>query len=187
MTDPMRRTCLTVAGLSALVLLGTSACSSKASPTAQATTPPSTAAATPAPASNATTATGASTIDAATVAAVTKTYLTFFTPGTAETVSIGLLQDGPAFKTAIEAAAKQAQAQKTSATVSAVTLQSPNTAKVVFSVLANGTVVAANQNGFAVREGGVWKVAGQTFCGLLSIQGTPPPACQLSAATVLPN
>jgi hypothetical protein len=38
-----------------------------------------------------------------------------------------------------------------------------------------------------VRENGKWKVAAQTFCTLLVLEGTAPPACKDPAITALPN
>ena len=35
-----------------------------------------------------------------------------------------------------------------------------------------------DQTGYAVLEGGKWKVADETLCGLVSLAGTPPPACK---------
>jgi hypothetical protein len=81
---------------------------------------------------------------------------------------VGLLQDGPAFASALQALAAQAQTTKLTVTVSSVLLQSPNTAVAIFTLFTNGTAVAKDTPGYAVREGGVWKVAGLTFCGLVS-------------------
>lgn len=131
--------------------------------------------------------TGAAEADAATVAAVKNAYAKFFAPGTPESVSLSLLQDGPAFKTAIDAQAKAPMAQKSSAKVSRVSMQSANVANVVFTIYVNGQPVLPNQSGVAVREAGVWKVAGQTFCTLLKLQGSPPATCMSAAATSLPK
>ncbi|MGH8960205.1 MAG: hypothetical protein ACRDWT_03215 [Jatrophihabitantaceae bacterium] len=127
------------------------------------------------------------TTDAATVAAVKSAYAKFFDPKTPEATSLSLLQDGAAFKSAVQSQSKGSLAQNSAATVSKVTLQSPNTAKVVFTILVNGKAMLPDQPGYAVREGGTWKVAGQTFCGLLTLQGSPPPACKSPTATSLPD
>jgi hypothetical protein len=100
---------------------------------------------------------------------------------------VGLLQDGPAFASALQALAAQAQTTKLTVTVSSVLLQSPNTAVAIFTLFTNGTAVAKDTPGYAVREGGVWKVAGLTFCGLVSQTGTTPPACMTAQATALPH
>jgi hypothetical protein len=44
-----------------------------------------------------------------------------------------------------------------------------------------------DQTGYAVKEGGTWKVAEYTFCGLLTLQGNPPAACKEPAATQAPK
>jgi hypothetical protein len=176
-----RRVTTTVAAAGLAVLTIASCSSSKSSPK---TTPP--------PTSQVTTPSGTAggpppTIDAATVAAVKNAYVTFFDPKTPQATSMGLLQDGTAFKAALEEQAKGTFAQNASATVAKVTLQSPNTAKVVFSILVSGKVTLAGQPGYAVHEDGTWKVAGQTFCGLLTLEGSVPAACNTPAATDLPN
>jgi hypothetical protein len=125
--------------------------------------------------------------DAATTAAVTTAFQTFFNSKTPEGVSIGLLQDGEAFKSALEAQGSSPMAQDASVTVSKVSMRSPNTASVVFTVLLKGSPVLKDNPGYAVRENGTWKVAGQTFCALLTLQGGTPPACNTPAATALPN
>ncbi|HEY5248892.1 MAG TPA: hypothetical protein VIJ15_10655 [Dermatophilaceae bacterium] len=60
-------------------------------------------------------------------------------------------------------------------------------ATVVYSILLSGTPVLVDTTGAAVRDGGRWKVAGATFCGLLSAQGVQPPACARVAAMSAPN
>jgi hypothetical protein len=182
-------------GLIALVAtlaVGASGCSSSKSASTAPSSHPSSPTPTTAASGTPTTAassigTGTQPADAATVAAVTRLYTTFFNPNTPVATTITILQDGPAFSAAVTTAAVQAKAQKTSASVSAVALKSPNTAVVTFTLSLAGTPVAVNQTGYAVRENGTWKMAGQTFCGLLSLQGTPPATCQLPAATELPN
>jgi hypothetical protein len=114
-------------------------------------------------------------------------YAKLFDSTTPEAESLALLQDGAAFKDAIDAQAKSPLAQGATATVSTVTLQTPNTAKVIFTISVHGSAVLPNSPGFAVRENGIWKVAGQTFCALLTAQGAAPPACSTAAATSLPQ
>jgi hypothetical protein len=127
------------------------------------------------------------TINAATTAAVKDAYVRFFDPKTPVATSVSLLQDGAAFQAVLEAQAKGSLAQGAAAEVSKVSLQSPNTAKVVFSILVNGKALLTDQPGYAVHDGGTWKVAAQTFCGLLTLQGSPPAACNAPAATTLPE
>ncbi|MGI8759916.1 MAG: hypothetical protein ACR2LF_01140 [Jatrophihabitantaceae bacterium] len=130
---------------------------------------------------------GTQTADAATVAAVKSAYAKFFDSKTPENISIGLLQDGPAFKSTLDAQGKGSLAQNAAASVSSVTLQSPNTAAVIFTISLSGKPVLKDQPGYAVRENGTWKLAGKTFCGLLTLQGSPPPACMTASATALPH
>jgi hypothetical protein len=128
-----------------------------------------------------------STPDAKTAAAIRTAYEKFFAPDTPEEVSLGLLQDGQAFKSTVEAQAKGSLAQKSSATVSKIELQSPTVAKVVFSILINGSAALPNQPGFAVKIDGTWKVSGKTFCDLLKLEGSPAPACNTPEATAFPS
>jgi hypothetical protein len=131
--------------------------------------------------------TSGATASSADVAAITSAYTRFFNPKTSLAESMSLLQDGAAFKAALEQQATTAQAKTASATVSKVNLQSPNTAVVTFTILISGSPVLKDTPGYAVREGGTWKVAGQTFCGLLVLNGGAPPACDTAAATSLPK
>lgn len=118
---------------------------------------------------------------------MTKAYNTFFNPANPPSVTEAVLQDGTAFHDAIVGLSATAKQQKTGITVKGVSLHTPHVAVVTFDILSNGSPVAKNQTGYAVLENGTWKVAGGTFCGLISLQGTPPAVCSLNAATQLPN
>lgn len=120
-------------------------------------------------------------------AAVTKAYNTFFDPANPPAVTETVLQDGAAFHDAIVGLSATAKQQKTGITVKGVSLHTPHVAVVTFDILSNGSPVAQNQTGYAILENGTWKVAGGTFCGLISLQGTPPPVCSVAAAVQLPN
>ncbi|MDT4936066.1 MAG: hypothetical protein QOK11_3958, partial [Pseudonocardiales bacterium] len=126
-------------------------------------------------------------LSASDVAAIKKAYTTLIDSTTSTADSIAVLQDGAAFKDTLDAQAKSPQAQDTTATVSRVTAQSPNTAVVIFTILLKGSPVLKDTPGFAVRENGRWKVAGGTFCGLLTLNGGAPPVCKTAAATALPG
>lgn len=165
-----------------LAVIAIASCSSGKS--GSKTTPPPTS---PGTTRSGTSSGAPSTADAATVAAVTNAYAKLFAPNTPEAVSISLLQDGAAFKSALKQQGTSQLAQNSAAKVSKVTLQSPNTAKVVFTILVNGKAMLTDQPGYAVRQNGTWKVAGRTFCALLTLQGSPPPACSTPAATSLPD
>ncbi len=64
-----------------------------------------------------------------------------------------------------------------SATVSSVTLQGANKAKVVYVVKFGGASLP-KQTGTAVREGGTWKVGDASLCKLIALGGTTPSACK---------
>ena len=130
-------------------------------------------------------ATGASS--AVDEAAVKLVYTKFFDPKTPLAVKPAMLQDGTAFVQAIKQQGSTAYAKGSSVSVSNVTLLSPNRASVTFSIIFGGKPVVANQGGWAVKEDGIWKVSGETFCGLVSLSGTTPPACMTAKATTLPS
>ena len=125
--------------------------------------------------------------DAQTAAAIKTAYTKFFLESTPENVSLGLLQDGQAFKAAVEQNGSSSLAQTSTAVVSKIVMVSPDTARVTYSILLSGNPILKDQPGYAVRENGVWKVAGTTFCALLTLEGTPPAACHSASATALPN
>jgi hypothetical protein len=118
-------------------------------------------------------------------AAITDAYKTFFSNSSTLAQSVAVLQHGTAFKAALEAEAKSSYAQKSSATVTSVSLVSPDVADVRFTINAGG--ISLPTTGKAVREGGTWKVAAQTFCSLLSLEGHAPPQCEDSALVSLPS
>lgn len=155
-----------------------------------AATPPTTAVTAPT-SGGSTTAAAPSAVgspaSAADTAAIKDAYAKFFSPDTPGSVSLGLLQNGPAFKAAIDQQAKGSMAGQASAKVSTVQLVSPDTAEVRFTIYLNKQPMLQNQKGYAVREGGTWKVAEYTFCGLLTLEGTPPAACKQPAATEAPK
>jgi hypothetical protein len=117
---------------------------------------------------------------AADKAAITSAYEKFFSSKTATSVRVGLLQNGQQFTSEITALAQNPLASNTSATVSSVTLQGSNRAKVVYTVNIAGTAIPGlkNRKGTAVRESGTWKVGAADFCALVSLGGSPPKACK---------
>jgi hypothetical protein len=125
--------------------------------------------------------------DAATTAAVKNAYAKFFSPKTPENVSLGLLQNGPKFKAAIDQQASGSMAASASVKVSSVSLISPKTAKVSFTIYLNKQPMLKNQPGYAVNTNGTWQVAEYTFCGLLTLEGSAPAACKEPAATTAPK
>jgi hypothetical protein len=100
---------------------------------------------------------------------------------------MAVLQHGTKFRKTLIAESHSPNAQNVSAKVSASSAQSANVAKVTFTLLSGGSPLLPNASGFAVREDGKWKVAAQTFCGLLTAEGSAPPLCQNAAITALPS
>jgi hypothetical protein len=102
-------------------------------------------------------------------------YTGFFTPKSSLAAHVALVQNGPKFKSVIQGFLGNPLASSVSATVSKVTLQGAAKAQVVYSVKISGFALN-NQTGYAVLQGGKWKVADATLCGLLSLDGTGAPA-----------
>ena len=174
------------AALGALVAsLMISGCSS--SKKAGATSPPATTSAAPSTPVSTSTSAAPVAADAATTAAVTKAYTTLFdaNAGVAISAKTAVLQDGPAFGTDILALSKSPLTKGLSVSVTGVSLLTATKAKVQFSLLMSGKVLLAGQSGYALLQSGTWKVAADTLCGLLSLQGTGvPPACTSPAAAL---
>ena len=104
-------------------------------------------------------------------------YTGFFTSKGSLAAHVALVQDGAKFESVIQSFLSNPLANGVSATVSGVTLQGANKAKVTYTVkIAIGSL--KDQTGYAVLEDGKWKVADETLCGLVSLAGTPPPACK---------
>jgi hypothetical protein len=104
-------------------------------------------------------------------------YTGFFTTKTSLAAHVALMENGEKFKPVIQSFLSKPQASGVSATVSSVTLQGANKAKVVYTVKIAGFSLA-NQTGYAVLQGGKWKVADATLCALVSLAGTTPSACK---------
>jgi hypothetical protein len=133
--------------------------------------------ATSAPASSAPASSGGGSAAAAQIAT---NWTTFFDAKTPVAKRVALLQDGQKFATIIKSQAGGGLAASATAKVTKVTVQSPNQAKVTYSILIGGSPALANQTGVAVKEGGTWKVGLASFCGLLTLEnnGTAPSACK---------
>ena len=104
-------------------------------------------------------------------------YTSFFSTKTSAAAHVALMENGAKFKAVIQQFLGNPLAKGVSATVSSVTLQGANKAKVVYSVKVAG-VSLPNETGYAVRQGGKWKVADSTLCGLVALTGTTPSACK---------
>ncbi len=104
-------------------------------------------------------------------------YTGFFSTKTSLDAHVALMENGAKFRPVIESFLTNPMASGVNATVSSVTLQGADKAKVVYTVKISGFSLA-NQTGYAVRQGGKWKVADSTLCGLVSLAGSPPAACK---------
>ena len=118
---------------------------------------------------NATTA-PSPTASASASAAVTANWQEFFSGATPAARKIALLQQGQQFAKTINAQASSPIAQGTQAKVTAVTITSPTTATVTYSITMGGQTALPDQQGQAVLEGGVWKVSAKSFQGLLKLE-----------------
>jgi hypothetical protein len=155
-------------------LLATAACSSS-SKSKSATSSSSAALSTSAP------ATASATLTAET-APIAQAWSRFFAGTTSAADKQALLQNGSAFAAAIAAQANSPMAKGTTATVSKVTLVSADKAQVTYTISLGGIPVLPDQTGTAVRIDGSWKVGSASFCQLLALQGTAPPACGAASA-----
>jgi hypothetical protein len=115
--------------------------------------------------------------DAAAKAQIKSAYEKFFSGGTSISDRVALLQNGSTFEGVIRGFASLPLAKNVSATVSSVTLQGANSAKVVYTVKL-GSAGLPKQTGTAVRQNGVWKVGDAGLCRLVSLQGSTPSACK---------
>lgn len=157
---------LAVAGLAAALAGCSGGSKPLASPsTAVAGTPTASAGPTSAPARTQATA------------EIERTFVTFFAGSTPAATKIGLVQNGQRFAPIIQAQATSELARSTTATVGRVTLTSPTTATVIYTVLLGGKPALPNQPGQAILVNGGWKVAAASFCQLLALEGQKVPGC----------
>jgi len=176
------------AGVACLALTA-AACSSSSNtssstPAASSSAPAATtsAAATTPAATPTGSSTGSSSGVPATLTGTAKTiatnWVTFFNAKTPTATRVSLLENGSTFESVIAGQASNPQGADTSAAVTAVTVTSSTAATVTWNLLLSGTAVLTNQKGQAVYEGGTWKVAQSSFCGLLALQPPAPAACK---------
>jgi hypothetical protein len=114
---------------------------------------------------------------AADKAQIKSAYEKFFSGETSVSDRVALLQNGSTFEGVIRGFASLPLAKNVSVTVSSVTLQGPNNAKVVYTVKLGGAALP-KLTGTAVRQNGVWKVGNASLCKLVSMQGSTPSACK---------
>ncbi|HKC27174.1 MAG TPA: hypothetical protein VKB75_04105 [Jatrophihabitans sp.] len=179
MTVAVRRAAV---GLSIAAALAVGACSSSGKK-APSSSPP--AGSTSSIASS--TAGGGEQLSAAARQQISRAYEQFFDSKTPLNTSVAALQHGSVFRSAVDQEGNTQVAQGVTAKVTATHAQSADVAAVTFSLLSAGRPLLADTHGYAVLEGGKWKVAAQTFCSLLTLNGNPPKACSNPAITALPK
>jgi hypothetical protein len=130
---------------------------------------------------------GVGSVDAATTQDITSAFKVFFNTDTSLAASVAVLQHGPTFRKTLESESNSPAAKDITATVSKIKLQSTDVALVTFTLKSGAQPLLPNTHGYAVRDGGKWKVAAQTFCSLLQLEGTAPPACKDASITALPD
>ena len=122
---------------------------------------------------------GTTTTDttAAARAQIKSAYVKFFSGKTPVSDRIAVLQNGSKFKEVVTSFANNPLAKNVNVTVSSVTLEGGENAKVVYTVKLGGAGLP-KQTGTAVRENGTWKVGYASLCKLIALQGSTPSACK---------
>ena len=103
-------------------------------------------------------------------AAITADWQQFFSGSTSAAAKANLLQNAQQFAATLKAQAGSALSKATQATVTSVTVTSPTTATVVYSITQSGQTALPDQTGKAVLVGGVWKVSAKSFEDLLKLE-----------------
>ncbi|MTE13499.1 hypothetical protein [Nocardia aurantiaca] len=117
------------------------------------------------------------------VQAVTTTFERFFDSSIAVDQKAALLENGQAFTETLERQANSSIAGGATASVSQVDGAGPARATVTFTIKKHGIPLLVNRHGIALQIDGSWKVAAQTFCDLLRVQGSPPAVCDAGPTT----
>jgi len=110
-------------------------------------------------------------------APIKSAYEKFFSSNTNVPGKIRLLQNGPRFGPLVRDFYSNPLAKNVNVTVSSVTLQGANKAKVVYTVKL-GEAALPKQSGTAVRQNGTWKVGDASLCKLVALQGSTPSVCK---------
>jgi hypothetical protein len=191
MALPLRRAAL-CAGIALTAAL--TGCSSSGSKSGGTSTPPTTPPSTPPSTNTVTTPAGTSSssaagtpADPATKAKISHAFTVFFNTDTPLGPSMAVLQHGTKFRQALIKESNSAAAQGITAQVSDVLMQGARVALVTFTLKSGTSDLLPNTHGYAVQEDGKWKVAAQTFCALLGLEGTAPAICNDKSITALPN
>jgi len=101
----------------------------------------------------------------------------FFDGTSPASTKVADLENGPEFKSIIDAAAKSSLARSSTVSISKVSITSSSTAEVTYTVSLGGVPALKDQKGEAIKIDGKWKVGDASFCGLLSLEGDKVPAC----------
>jgi hypothetical protein len=120
---------------------------------------------------------GNSNPDAAQEAQVKQAWTSFFSTKTSVAAHVALLQDGARFRPVIASLIGNPLAKGLKASVSSVTLQGPNKAKVVYTLTIPGFPLG-KQTGYAYKQNGKWLVGYAGLCKLVALGGSPPAACK---------
>jgi ABC-type glycerol-3-phosphate transport system substrate-binding protein len=122
---------------------------------------------------------GTTTTDttAAARAQIKSAYVKFFSGKTPVSDRVAVLQNGSKFKGLVTSFANNPLAKNVNVTVSSVTIEGGDNAKVVYTVKL-GDAGLPKQTGTAVRENGTWKVGYASLCKLVALQGSTPSACK---------
>ena len=127
--------------------------------------------------------------DATTLAAITKAYDTFFAPDSSDQQIADSVQNGQELVVPEQAQDQSKYQGKSGVVVNSVTMQSGTVAKVTFTVTIDGSPMLPNAPGYAVQDGGTWKIAATTFCQLVTLENinTVPKGCTDPAQTAFPS
>ncbi len=110
-------------------------------------------------------------------AQIKSAYVKFFSGKTPVSERVAVLQNGSKFKGLVTTFANNPLAKNVNVTVSSVTIEGGDNAKVVYTVKLGGAGLP-KQTGTAVRENGTWKVGYASLCKLVALQGSTPSACK---------
>ena len=102
---------------------------------------------------------------------VAASWVMFFNGAQAVTDRIGLLENGQQYAQRLEALAASPQGSTMSVTIASVTMTSPTTADVKYSLLAGEQTLAPDLTGKAVLQDGDWKVSADSFLAVLTQLG----------------
>jgi hypothetical protein len=97
-------------------------------------------------------------------------YVDFFDGTRPVADKIGLLENGEQYEQELEAQAASPLGKTVSISISSVTITSPTTADVTFSLLLDGEPAFPDQTGQAILQNEVWKVGAETFLAVLALQ-----------------